>query len=547
MVRDRLAGAAAPEGVTIRRLREDAEGRAADWRRSATLNARRLGRGRDRLRRRAVAPRSAADPDGDVGVARRRRRTAPWSAPPGPSSTRAPTSRRCGAAAPSRSTAAAASTRRWSSRRADEAAERGFRYLQVDASAGQPADPRAARPARPHVHDAVDVAAVASRHERTGGGGRRRRGRHVGGVAGQAAARRRRWRWSRSSAAPTRRTPPAASRTGSGATSSRSTSWSPAPPSSTAPTASTCGCGSEVDGARPRPARGRGARPRRRVDLPPRLRPARARDRRPAAAPGGARHRRRRRLRRADPRRRRAGARRAASTTPRRAVVVGGGYIGIEMAEAMVNRGLTVTVADPVGRADGHPRPGHGPAGARRRWRRWASTCAPRCALDGFETDADGRVRGRGDRRRRPFAADLVVLGTGVGPETTLARRGRAAPRPVGRAGHRPADAGLRRRGRVGGRRLRRVDRPGLRQPGARRARHPRQQAGPGAGHQPRRRLRDLPRRGRHGGQQGLRPRDRPHRAARGRLRRGRLPLADRRRSSRRPGPATSPARRRSP
>jgi ribosomal protein S18 acetylase RimI-like enzyme len=32
MVRERLVGAPEPEGVTIRRLREDAEGRAADWR-----------------------------------------------------------------------------------------------------------------------------------------------------------------------------------------------------------------------------------------------------------------------------------------------------------------------------------------------------------------------------------------------------------------------------------------------------------------------------------------------------------------------------------
>src|SRR6185437_7379464 len=32
--------------------------------------------------------------------------------------------------------------------------------------------------------------------------------------------------------------------------------------------------------------------------------------------------------------------------SPRQAVVVGGGYIGLEMAEAMVRRGLAVTVVD---------------------------------------------------------------------------------------------------------------------------------------------------------------------------------------------------------
>ena len=69
-------------------------------------------------------------------------------------------------------------------------------------------------------------------------------------------------------------------------------------------------------------------------------------------------------------------------------------------------------------------------------------------------------------------------------------------------------------------------------QPGARRARHPREQAGPGRRHQPRRRLRDVPRRRRHRRQQGVRPRDRADRAARAGLRRGRLPLPRPSRSS---------------
>lgn len=38
-VRERLAGAAAPDGVTIRRLREDPEGRAADWEGIGALHA----------------------------------------------------------------------------------------------------------------------------------------------------------------------------------------------------------------------------------------------------------------------------------------------------------------------------------------------------------------------------------------------------------------------------------------------------------------------------------------------------------------------------
>ena len=47
------------------------------------------------------------------------------------------------------------------------------------------------------------------------------------------------------------------------------------------------------------------------------------------------------------------------------------------------------------------------------------------------------------------------------------------------------------------------------------RARHARQQAGPGGRHQHRRRLRHVPRGHRHGGHQGVRPRGRPHRAVR--------------------------------
>ena len=61
---------------------------------------------------------------------------------------------------------------------------------------------------------------------------------------------------------------------------------------------------------------------------------------------GRSRHRQQRHPRRADTRRRRGLARLAAPDDPKRAVIVGAGYIGIEMAEAMVQRGLDVTVID---------------------------------------------------------------------------------------------------------------------------------------------------------------------------------------------------------
>ena len=116
--------------------------------------------------------------------------------------------------------------------------------------------------------------------------------------------------------------------------------------------------------------------------------------------------------------------------SPREAVVVGGGYIGIEMAEAMVNRGLQVTVltrsAEPMATLD----PDMGRL-VHTAMEAMGIDVRTEVRLDGFETDEAGHVRavatGDGD-----VAADLVVLGTGVGPETTLAR---AAGLTLGRWG----------------------------------------------------------------------------------------------------------------
>jgi len=115
---------------------------------------------------------------------------------------------------------------------------------------------------------------------------------------------------------------------------------------------------------------------------------------------------------------------------PRRAVVVGGGYIGIEMAEAMVNRGLEVTVAtrsaEPMATLD--PDMGRLVHSA---MERMGIDVRTGVALESFETGEDGAVRAvRTSAGELP--ADLVVLGTGVGPETTLAA---AAGLPLGRWG----------------------------------------------------------------------------------------------------------------
>ena len=116
--------------------------------------------------------------------------------------------------------------------------------------------------------------------------------------------------------------------------------------------------------------------------------------------------------------------------SPRTAVVVGGGYIGIETAEAMVNRGLDVTVltrsAEPMATLD--PDMGRLVHAA---MEGMGIDVRTHVRLDGFETDEAGHVRGvaTGDGT---VDADLVVLGTGVGPETALAR---AAGLTLGRWG----------------------------------------------------------------------------------------------------------------
>jgi NADPH-dependent 2,4-dienoyl-CoA reductase/sulfur reductase-like enzyme len=103
-----------------------------------------------------------------------------------------------------------------------------------------------------------------------------------------------------------------------------------------------------------------------------------------------------------------------------RAVVVGGGYIGIEMAEAMVKRGLDVAVVDrseqPMGTLD--PDMGAHVSAA---MRRMGIDVRCEAKVEGFETGSDGAVAAVvTDGGTLP--ADLVVLGLGVRPAVGLAR-----------------------------------------------------------------------------------------------------------------------------
>lgn len=130
------------------------------------------------------------------------------------------------------------------------------------------------------------------------------------------------------------------------------------------------------------------------------------------------------------------------ATEGRRAVVVGAGYIGVEMAEALINRGYEVTVVnrgrEPMSTLDSD------------------MGCLVHKAMEGLgitmvndaevialRTGDDGRVRAvaTGDAE---YPADVVVLGIGVRPETALAE---AAGLPLGDHGGLLTDLSLRVRG----------------------------------------------------------------------------------------------------
>ncbi len=116
--------------------------------------------------------------------------------------------------------------------------------------------------------------------------------------------------------------------------------------------------------------------------------------------------------------------------SPRQAVVVGGGYIGIEMAEAMVRRGLTVTMVDQAPEPMATLDPDMG-ALVRQAMQNMGITVLTGTPVTGFDTGPGGWVSavvtGGGT-----LPADLVVLGLGVRPGTELARE---AGLPLGEYG----------------------------------------------------------------------------------------------------------------
>src|SRR5688572_13632913 len=104
---------------------------------------------------------------------------------------------------------------------------------------------------------------------------------------------------------------------------------------------------------------------------------------------------------------------------PQRAVVVGGGYIGVEMAEAMVRRGLAVTLLEKAEEPMSTVDPDMG------------ALVRKAMAGLGIEVRTGAEVVGLGEEDGRvssvftsseSFRADLVILGLGVRPDTSIAR-----------------------------------------------------------------------------------------------------------------------------
>ncbi|MFF7971039.1 FAD-dependent oxidoreductase [Streptomyces sp. NPDC007905] len=129
-------------------------------------------------------------------------------------------------------------------------------------------------------------------------------------------------------------------------------------------------------------------------------------------------------------------------THGRRAVVVGAGYIGVEMAEALIKRGFEVTVVnrgkEPMSTLD----PDMGRL-VHRAMEGLGITMVDDTEVTKLLTDGEGRVRAVATEDAE-FPADIVVLGIGVRPGTGLAR---AAGLPLGVHGGLLTDLAMRVRG----------------------------------------------------------------------------------------------------
>ncbi|MFE3189383.1 FAD-dependent oxidoreductase [Nocardia sp. NPDC059240] len=130
------------------------------------------------------------------------------------------------------------------------------------------------------------------------------------------------------------------------------------------------------------------------------------------------------------------------SNPGRRAVVVGAGYIGVEMAEALINRGFQVTMVSRGGEPMATLDPDMGVL-IRKAMQGMGIQVVCGVELSAVRTDEQGRVTGVATAEAE-YPADVVVLGIGVRPTTELAR---AAGLPLGESGGLLTDLAMRVRG----------------------------------------------------------------------------------------------------
>jgi NADPH-dependent 2,4-dienoyl-CoA reductase/sulfur reductase-like enzyme/rhodanese-related sulfurtransferase len=112
------------------------------------------------------------------------------------------------------------------------------------------------------------------------------------------------------------------------------------------------------------------------------------------------------------------------------AVVVGGGFIGLEMAENFLHRGMDVTVVEMLNQVMPPLDPEIAGVVANR-LRSHGATLALGDGVAGFERTADGRLAVK-TASGKSHAADLVILSIGVRPDVSLAK---AAGLDIGKRG----------------------------------------------------------------------------------------------------------------
>jgi NADPH-dependent 2,4-dienoyl-CoA reductase/sulfur reductase-like enzyme len=104
---------------------------------------------------------------------------------------------------------------------------------------------------------------------------------------------------------------------------------------------------------------------------------------------------------------------------PKRAVIVGGGYIGLEMAEALILRGLTVSLVEQADEVMNTLDPDMG-ALVSKALEETGVALYRQESLQGFDHSENGVRAVITDQREIP--ADMVILGMGVRPNTDLAK-----------------------------------------------------------------------------------------------------------------------------